>query len=316
MIVTHRAGALLDGCLAGLRPQAPTRVVVVFSTAAPVRPPPGVEAVLPGDNVGFARAANAGLRRVGAGPAVLLNDDTRPLPGFLDALAEAAARGGPGLYQPRILLDDGTGRLDNEGHNLFPDGFNLARGRGRPAGEGREAEVGAFSGAAFWMDEEVRRAVGLFDEDLDAFGEDLDLSLRARRAGYRVRLAPGAQILHALGATYGRTSPRKVFLVERNRVRAAARSLPAGAVLTMPAWTATRLAALGAAALAGRGVAAGSGAGGAAAALLGGLAGAASLPDAWRKRQRDRPHWVADDAEMWGHLWRHRARAADLLGAA
>jgi GT2 family glycosyltransferase len=315
VVVTHRGGPLLARCVEALRHQtlAPAAVRVVLSAAEDPPLPADVDVVRLGANVGFARAANAGLRTAAGRPVVLLNDDTVPAPRFVEALARAEEQGGPGIYQPHIVLADRPGRVDNTGHRLFPDGFNLARGRGRPDRPGRAGAIGAFSGAAVLFSPEVLTAVGAFDEDLEAFGEDVDLSLRAVRRGYAVRYVPEARIGHALGATYGRGGARKVYLVERNRVRAAVRSLPATAVLTMPAWTGLRLASLGAAAAAGRGVGATAGARGAVAAAAGALAGLAAIPDALRKRRADRGTWTLGEAAMWRHLLTHAVRPADLL---
>lgn len=313
VIVTHLGGPRLEACVAALRGQgaAELRVVVSRRDALPV--PEGAVAMQLGANPGFAGAANAGLRAVEAGrPVVLLNDDTVAAPGFLAALRAAAAAGGPGIYQPVIELEGGGGALDNAGHGLLPDGANLARGRGRrevPAG----AEAGAFSGAAVWLCPEVRAAVGLFDESFEAYGEDVDLSLRAVRRGFRVRVVPDARITHTLGASYGRTSPRKVFLVERNRVRAAVRSLPWGAVAAMPLSTPARYGLLAAAAAGGRGLGAGVGPAGAAAALAGGLAALRHLPADLAHRRAEAAGWRLDDRAMWAHLWAHRPRRADLL---
>ncbi len=315
VVVTHRGGPLLARCIEALRAQtqAPVAVRVVVSNDGPVPLPAGVEITHLGANPGFARAANAGLRAERARDVLLLNDDTAPAPGFVAALTAALAAGGPGIYQPHIVLADRPGHVDNTGHRLFPDGANLARGRGRLDRRGPAGDVGAFSGAAVLFSREVLDAVGLFDEDLEAFGEDLDLSFRATRRGFPVRYVPEARISHALGATYGRGGARKVFLVERNRVRAAVRSLPVSAVLAMPAWTGIRLAAQGAAALAGRGVGATAGPIGAAAAAAGTLAGLAAVPDALAKRRADRAHWTRGERAMWAHLLRHAVRPADLL---
>ncbi len=321
VIVTHFGGPLLARCVAALGQQTlpPARVRVVVSSASPVRvpeAPPGapwrVEVLYQGCNVSFAPAANAGMRGL-QDAVLLLNDDTEAEPELLVNLVSAAEAGGPGIYQPTILLAEGGGRLDNAGHHLFPDGFNLCVGRGRdmiPA----PGEVGSFSGAAALFTPGLLEEVGLFDEDLGAFGEDVDLGLRAVRLGYRIRVVPEARIRHALGASYGRRSPRKVFLVERNRARLAARSLPLSALLLSPLTTPLRLGIMGAATLLGRGPAAGSGLGEALATIGGGLAGLGGLPGALRKRRADRARWRLGERAMLGHLWRHRVRLEDLGG--
>ena len=316
VVVTHKGGDLVRRCLEALLPQLSdgddVRVVV---SGAGVRLPKmdRVTWVEMGRNVGFARAANAGFKGARGEAVVLLNDDTRPLPGFLDSLREAAAV--PGIYAPRILLSDGSGRLDNVGHGLFPDGFNWARGREDvDAAEYHTArDVGACSGAALLINRGLLEELGGFDPDLEAFGEDVDLSLRARRLGYPLRSLPEARVEHDLGATYGRHGARKLYLVERNRVRVAVRSLPTTALLTMPAWTGLRLMGLALAASFGRGWGADVPTRSRMAALAGIAAGVAYVPDALAKRRRDAPQWVMGERDMWGHLLRNRVRLRDVI---
>ena len=311
LIVTHRAGPLLQDCLAGLAGQRlkPARTMVVVSSSVVPETPDGVEVIHTKQPSDFAPAANRGLSLLGNRPVVLLNDDTVAHPGFLDALASAATT--EGIYQPRILLPNGT--VDNTGHRLFWDGFNVARDRGqttvRPA-----STCGAFSGAAVLFTPGVLERVGLFDEEFGAYGEDLDLSLRAVRLGFAIRHVPSAIITHRLGATYGRTSPRKIFLVERNRTRAAVRSMPMAALAMLPATTAVRIASMGVAALRGTGLGAGAGFSGAVAALAGMAAGTADAPWAWSKRAADKPNWVAGERAMWRHLSRQRVGLNDWFG--
>jgi len=324
VVVTCYGGEWLARAIQSLQKQTlmPERIIIAVSHSDPVELPDGTHVVRCPTPSGFAVTANAGLRAAEGAAVIVLNDDIEANPDFVEALHRSHVRLGPGIYQPRIVLaesPDGIDRIDNTGHRLFLDGFNIARERGCPVAQSTPppcGEVGAFSGAACLLSAEVVAATGGFDGDFEAFGEDLDLSLRARRAGFRIRFVDDARIYHALGASYGRTGHRKVFLVERNRVRAAVRSLPLTAVATLPLWTALRLIAMGAAALGGRGLGAGVGIKGASAAFLGGLAGTLSMPDALRKRRRDRQQWTTDDREMWGHLIRHHARPEDLLRGA
>jgi GT2 family glycosyltransferase len=284
---------------------------VVIASDAEVALPDGVHAITMGRQADFAEAANRGIQACTDGAVLLLNDDTIPRPDFVERLGAAVT--GPGIYQPRILFSDGSGRIENTGHRLFLDGFNLARGRG----ETRAIEpgpCGAFSGAAVLFTPEVLATIGVFDEDFGAFGEDLDLSLRAIRHGFPITHVADAVVEHALGATYGRTSARKIYLVERNRTRAAVRSLPLGAVAALPATTATRLTLMAAATAAGRGLGVGAGWKGAAAALVGIAAGMADIPDALKKRRADQASWTRDDRQLWQHLWSQRVRLADLWG--
>jgi GT2 family glycosyltransferase len=62
---------------------------------------------------------------------------------------------------------------------------------------------------------ETFRELGGFAEELFMYLEDLELGWRARLAGYRVVVDPGADVLHEY--EYGR-NPRKSYYLERNRL--------------------------------------------------------------------------------------------------
>lgn len=317
VVVSHLGGPLLSRCVASLRAQmTPSDQLEVIVSAEPgLAQVEGLQAdlVFLGKNVGFAKAANAGLVRAQHALILLLNDDTEAEPGFLQALRTAV--NAPGLYQPRILLADGSDRVDNMGHGLFPDGFNWANGRLAVDAEwvGLYGEVGACSGAAMLIHREVLNTIGFFDGDFEAFGEDVDFSLRARRAGFGLVSVPSARIRHHLGASYGRYTPQKLYWIERNRVRAAVRSLPASALVSMPFWTGIRVTGLSLLALRGQGYAGEVNAKGALASARGLVAGLKNVPDALAKRKQDAVHWKCSDRSMWSALFRHRIRLQDVL---
>ncbi len=309
VVVTHRGGALLGECLASLRAQTRPvdELLVVVSSEAPIDT--DAPCLQLGANVGFARAANAGALAT-RGELLLLNDDTRLDPGCVAALV--AAWRGPAVYQPRIRLADGSGRLDNLGHGFLPDGFVWARGRGAPDGPVPAGRPGGFSGAAALLAREAWDAVGGFDASFDSFGEDVDLSLRLMRRGYAIVPVPEATVEHHLGATYGRTGADKLRRLERNRVRAALRSLPATLLFTMPAWTAARYALFGTLAAAGRGPGGPVPAEARWAALRGVADGLAEAPRWLAARRQERARWTRGERAMLRALWDGRARWEDM----
>ena len=310
VIVTHRADALLAACLRSVHAQAPEGVLVVVSNT--YREVVGAPALQLEHNVGFARAANAGIAAV-PGDVLLLNDDTELHPGCIAALRSSkrsARSNSPAIYQPRILLADGSG-VDNEGHGLFPDGFVWARGRG-----GEDTQLpgvpGGFSGAAVFFDRRAWDELGGFDARFDSFGEDVDLSLRWMRKGGKIVPVSDARVSHHLGATYGRTSPEKLYRIERNRIRAAVRSMPAAALLTLPAWTFLRLTVFAGLALRGRGPGQAVSPSAQWAALRGLAAGMADASTWLEERQADKPGWTRGELGMCRALWETRARWEDV----
>jgi len=171
-------------------------------------------------NLGFAGGNNAGIRAARGKNIVLLNNDTSVDPRWLEELAAAFGRHpDAGMFTPKILNYYRRDEIDNTGHLIYPDG--LARGRHRlEKDDGRFDEEGETlwpSGCAGLYKRGMLDEVGLLDDSFFAYGEDVDLGLRARWAGWTCWYVPRAVVYHKYSATTGTYSPRKAFLVERNR---------------------------------------------------------------------------------------------------
>jgi GT2 family glycosyltransferase len=84
-------------------------------------------------------------------------------------------------------------------------------------------------------------SIGGFDEDFFAYGDDAELGLRARIAGWRCLYIPTAVVRHHRGSTMGRNSARRLALIERNRVLLAAKLFPWSLLWLNPFYFAARL---------------------------------------------------------------------------
>lgn len=146
---------------------------------------------------GFAARANAGLRAAfdDHDAALLLNDDVRVEPGAVDALRDALAERAVGVAGA-VLWDWDGQRVQLAGIDLRR---STARFRGRQA-IGPTAPT-AVSGAAMALRRATWRALGGFDERYSFYCEDIDLCLRARGAGWDVRLVPAARVRHFGGGS-------------------------------------------------------------------------------------------------------------------
>jgi len=59
--------------------------------------------------------------------------------------------------------------------------------------------------------------IGFFDEDFFAYGDDSEIGIRARLAGWKCLYVPKAVLYHKDSGSTGHYSPFKAFYVERNR---------------------------------------------------------------------------------------------------
>lgn len=209
-------------------------------------------------NLGFAGGNNAGIRVARGRYVILLNNDTAVDPGWLAALSDAILRHpDAGMFTPKILNYYRRDEIDNTGHLIYPDG--LARGRDRlEKDDGRFDEEGETlwpSGCAGVYKKEMLDRIGLLDESFFAYGEDVDLGLRARWAGWPCFYVPTAIVYHKYSATTGAYSPQKAFLVERNRIWILFKNFPAREIVMSPFRTGYRYTFHLAGALSGRGAA-------------------------------------------------------------
>ncbi len=76
-------------------------------------------------------------------------------------------------------------------------------------------EVDVLSGAYMFMRKEALDKVGLLDEDYFMYGEDIDLSYRVTKGGYKNYYFPQTTIIHYKGESTKKTSVNYVFVFYR-----------------------------------------------------------------------------------------------------
>lgn len=189
-----------------------------------------------GRNVGFGRAVNVAVAGGSAEAIVLVNNDLFVDPGFLDAIVAPLAGERVGMVAG-MTLQPGDGPRVVDGFGIELDrtltAYNRLRHR---APSDRPGLLAGPSGGAAAYRRSAWEAAGGFDEALFAYGEDVDLLLRLRTAGWEAAAAPAARGVHLGGASTGVDSPlqrrlagfSRGFLIRRYgllRSRAAPRTL-------------------------------------------------------------------------------------------
>lgn len=235
VIVNHNTREDLLGCLDSLAHAGADHVVVVDSgssdgslDAVAAAHPSVLRLGLP--NVGFGRAANAGVARlaeVADGPCeaiVVANADTRFSHGSARALADyLAAHPDVGAAGPKVVFPDGRIQLSARsfpdiptalGHAVFglirPGNRWTRRYRLTDWDHASERDVDWLSGCCVAIRHEAFAQVEGFDPAYFMFVEDVDLCWRLGRAGWRVVFAPVTEVEHAVGASVGRRRTRMV----------------------------------------------------------------------------------------------------------
>jgi len=178
---------------------------------------PRISSIRNASNLGFAKANNLGIRASRGEWIVLLNPDTRVTNGWLEALTTCAgSRKNIGIVTPKLLRKDEK-TIDSTGHSFdFRTALTGDRGAGEfDGGQYEDAEViPSCSFACALIARQLFDEVGLLDERMIIYYEDLDLCLRGRIAGWRVLYCPQSVVYHSRGGL----TPASFTLVQRKAV--------------------------------------------------------------------------------------------------
>ena len=230
---------LLAACLAALfaADLPATEVIIVDNGSADgsadmvAERYPDVQLVRNAENRGFAGGCNQGMERARGKYVLLLNSDTEVardaiarLIAWCDAHPEYAAAA-PLLHHPDGRVQPSLKRFPTLATALwfstplerwFPNNRELKRYFMLDADQERSADVDQPPAACLLVRRDVLTEVGHFDESLWLFYNDVDLSKRMARAGYKTRYVAEARVLHHEGAS---TSKFARFVVEWQRNR-------------------------------------------------------------------------------------------------
>jgi GT2 family glycosyltransferase len=183
-------------------------------------------------NQGFIASCNAGAGRARGDFVVFLNNDTRVVEHWLDALVDSFRLfPSAGLVGSKMLYPDG--RLQEAGCIIWRDASCWNDGRNGDPNYPRynfAREVDYVSGCSIMMPTVLFRSLGGFDVHFaPAYCEDADMAMRVREAGHEVWFQPQSRVIHDEGVTSGTDTAhgvkanqlinaRKLFLRWRHRL--------------------------------------------------------------------------------------------------
>ncbi len=189
---------------------------------------PQVKLIENQENVGFAKANNQAIRVSSGEYVLLLNPDTlveedtfAKCIAFMDATPDCGGLG--------VKMVDGRGRFLPESKRgipypkssfyklfglskLFPKSKKFGAYHATYIGEDETHEVEVLSGAFMMMRRKVLDQVGLLDEDYFMYGEDIDLSYRILKGGYKNYYFPQTRIIHYKGESTKKGSLNYVYV--------------------------------------------------------------------------------------------------------
>lgn len=226
ILVNYNGARLLSQCLTPLSAQTylPLEIILVDNASTDdscvfiEKNFPSVKLVRAEVNAGFAAGNNLGLQHARGELVATLNTDTRVEADYLEKLSAPFKDRQVGAAAPLILEMERPDIVDAAGIRVDRFGFAWNIGAGKPANEFAAGHpvFGACAGAALYR-RAMLEQIGFFDDAYFGFYEDADLAWRAQGSGWKTMFVPQARVYHMHGASFGRISPCKTYLLARNR---------------------------------------------------------------------------------------------------
>lgn len=189
---------------------------------------PQVHLIENSDNIGFSKANNLAIQQAKGEYLLLLNPDTiveentfTKIINFMDQNYDAGALG--------VRMIDGTGKFLPESKRGFPSpkvafykvvGLSKIFPRSKTFNtyhlgyldKDKTHEVPVLSGACMCLRKSVIDKIGNLDEDYFMYGEDIDISFRIKKAGFKNYYFPDTTIIHFKGKSTRKESYLYVIL--------------------------------------------------------------------------------------------------------
>lgn len=164
---------------------------------------PKIKVIESNENLGYAGGNNLGLKYCSSDYILILNNDTKVEPNFLEPLIEDMVSDNKlGVIQSKIKVMDNPKLLDSVVSFQTLTGFLYHRGYLDKDGEKYENFLYSFSakGACILINKKILK-LGLFDEDFFCYFEETDLCWRSWILGFKVGFEPRSVIYHKMGVT-------------------------------------------------------------------------------------------------------------------
>ena len=177
-------------------------------------------------------AANAGIEQTTGDVVEVLNDDVEVSRGWVSAALQRFSDPAVGAVTPLVLQGppgaSAVERIDSAGDEYHLGGFARKRWHGEALAEKHLAAgfvFGANGTGSFYRRSALLEA-GCFPEEFLAYFDDVDLSWRLNRAGWRIWYEPASRMHHRVSSSYGEPRGDLLALQSRNEELVFWRNVP------------------------------------------------------------------------------------------
>ena len=226
IVLNYNAGQLLLNCIDSLKKSTYSNLEIIVvdnissdgSQTKCKEEFPNIKLIQNEKNLGYCGGNNIGIKEAKGDYIVILNPDTIVEPNCIEELVSAQNKFGDGLYQPKILSLNEENIVQSTGNMLHIFGFGFARDKGKKDVNDivEIQKIGYASGTCLFTTRKVIEKIGLLDEFLFLYHDDLDLGWRAAQIGINSYYVPKSKIFHVESYSL-KWSAKKFYWLERNR---------------------------------------------------------------------------------------------------
>ena len=226
IVLNYNAGKLLHNCINSIKKSnyKNFEIIVVDNISSDnsqnecKKRFPEIKLIQNNKNFGYCEGNNIGIRNANGEFIIILNPDTIVESTWIDELFEAYQEFGDGLYQPKILSLNENNVIQSTGNMIHVFGFGFARDKGNKVVDKIEEieKIGYASGTCLFTSREVVDKIGLLDEFLFLYHDDLDFGWRAAQIGINSYYVPKSKVFHVESYSL-KWSSKKFYWLERNR---------------------------------------------------------------------------------------------------
>lgn len=248
IVITWNRWELTEACLEHIFASSVSAHVIVVDNASSDGTPekireryPRVELHQFDENRGYGAGVNEAFRHATAEFVATVNSDALLEPDYFELVLARMQDERVG-FAAGISIDPSTNLVDAAGA-IFDTGLRWSQYKNGAEPDGIEIEhelLAAPPFEAMIFRREAFDGVGGFDEEIFAYAEDQDLTLRLRAADWKFAVVPEARDLHKGAASHGKRTAAQMKLVGWGRGYIAGRYRlgPASLLLDLLTWTA------------------------------------------------------------------------------
>ena len=206
IVLNYNAGELLLNCIKSLKNSIYKNLEIIVvdnvsSDGSQIKCKeifPDIKLIENKKNLGYCGGNNVGIKNAKGEFITILNPDTIVEANWVNELIVAYEKFGDGLYQPKILSLNEENIIQSTGNMLHVFGFGFARDKGNMISDKKEEieKIGYASGTCLFTSKKIIEKIGLLDEFLFLYHDDLDLGWRAAQIGINSYYVPKSKIFH------------------------------------------------------------------------------------------------------------------------